>query len=438
MKTILDHLRSSTNKQENRNNMKEFMEARADILASAGEAIIVANGLSTSVLLSEIATVNAPEMSLGVAYMLAAQSRALQSVIMNSFLKSVVVFSKNLNQTTALFAEGEVAVIFHAAANVACFLQKPRMLVQSVKLVSEKLRQEHIALNAVQADLLQLYISGQMYPSAYDYITNTVILEINLKNTSVTVTDFLRYFYYSGLICIGMRKYSQAIDNFLQVITTPASAVSDIVVQAIYKCTLVSLIEYGTVFELPKDTPQVVQRYVKNNPSKVYEELNKYFKDNDTESLTGHIHTSRELLNKNGNFGLAKQLPDALIRHRIGLLTNTYITLSLQDIAAISGLATADEAEKHLLYMVDTGKITVRISQETGMVRFLDSQENSSAFDVIGKLQSNMHQSIKLAEELRRLQSKVLTSTEYISKLNSSSKGAGGVANWDGDLAESI
>jgi hypothetical protein len=51
---------------------------------------------------------------------------------------------------------------------------------------------------------------------------------------------------------IGLRKYAQALDYFMQAITLPAHAVSAVVVASLKAAKLVSLIELGTAFEIPK------------------------------------------------------------------------------------------------------------------------------------------------------------------------------------------
>ena len=49
-----------------------------------------------------------------------------------------------------------------------------------------------------------------------------------------------------------MRNYTLALDHFQQAITLPALALSAIVVAAIKASRLVSLIDSGSAFELPK------------------------------------------------------------------------------------------------------------------------------------------------------------------------------------------
>jgi hypothetical protein len=49
-----------------------------------------------------------------------------------------------------------------------------------------------------------------------------------------------------------VKDFSAALDHFLQAITLPAQALSAVVIQALKKARLVSLILSGTAFEVPK------------------------------------------------------------------------------------------------------------------------------------------------------------------------------------------
>lgn len=96
------------------------------------------------------------------------------------------------------------------------------------------------------------------------------------------------------------------------------------------------------------------------------------------------------------NFGLVKQVVDSLKRRNIQRLTNTFVTLSLGDIAKSGNLLNAKEAESILLRMVckfaiaiciwvilflpplqiADGEIFATIDQSTGMVSFQSEDES--------------------------------------------------------------
>eukprot|EP01041_Mallomonas_annulata_P001282 gene1282-2474_t len=279
-------------------------------------------------------------------------------------------------------------------------------------------------------------LSSQMYSYGYKLINSTIILQINPKSSYITPIDYLRYFYYSALICIGVRDYTVAIDNLLQVITTPAMVLSAIVIHAIKKIRLLSLIESGVLFTMPKSNAvsSIVSKYFKQ-PSPVYDSICNAFQSNNLELLKKLLEQNTDVLNKDSNLGIALQLPDSLIRHRIRNLATTYMTLSLQDIANSVGLSNALEVEVRLLSMIESDNIAVRIDSMTGMVHFDDGCDNDDSTHIILQLQANLNQSMILYEELYKLQKSVLTSSEYISKVSgssssSSSMGISGNMSW--------
>ena len=53
-------------------------------------------------------------------------------------------------------------------------------------------------------------------------------------------------------------------------------------------------------------------------------------------------------------------------RANIKRLTKTFVTLSLADVASRIGLASTDQAERHIVAMVQEGSIHARISQKDG------------------------------------------------------------------------
>jgi len=60
----------------------------------------------------------------------------------------------------------------------------------------------------------------------------------------------------------------------------------------------------------------------------------------------------------------------ALARNNILKLTDTYLTLSLNDLAKATNVKSSQEAEKILLRMIENGEIKAVMDQEKGMVSF--------------------------------------------------------------------
>lgn len=69
--------------------------------------------------------------------------------------------------------------------------------------------------------------------------------------------------------------------------------------------------------------------------------------------------------------GLVKQVLASLPMRTIQRLTQTYITLSLADIAKAAGLSGPQEAEAVILRMVACHQVFARINDRDGMVTFM-------------------------------------------------------------------
>eukprot|EP00607_Mallomonas_marina_P009006 CAMPEP_0182417772 /NCGR_PEP_ID=MMETSP1167-20130531/2206_1 /TAXON_ID=2988 /ORGANISM="Mallomonas Sp, Strain CCMP3275" /LENGTH=317 /DNA_ID=CAMNT_0024591531 /DNA_START=543 /DNA_END=1492 /DNA_ORIENTATION=+ len=283
-------------------------------------------------------------------------------------------------------------------------------------------------LTALHADLLQVCLSAHMYSYGYKYVINRPVLEVNMKLSPLTGSDFLRYFYYAALLSIGLKHYVCAFDYLTQVVCAPTSTLSVIAVDALKKASLLSLIHTGVPYNPPKGAAVslIVQKFLKQSLP-VYDPLVKAFQSADIEQLRRLLLLSQEALDKDGNLGLAKQLVPALVRSRIRTLATSYMTLSLQDIGSLTGL-NAGEVESTLLGMLSSSEIQMHIDQQSGMAHFTGEEgraeeEEDDASDVISRLQHNMSLSMELAEELRRMQKSVLTSQEYIARVSTPSHG---------------
>ena len=71
--------------------------------------------------------------------------------------------------------------------------------------------------------------------------------QIDPDQTSVDSKDVRLYFYYAGLICIGLKKFTRATELLKTAISVPAIVPSAVMIEAYKKFVLVSLILSGQV-----------------------------------------------------------------------------------------------------------------------------------------------------------------------------------------------
>merc|ERR1719277_1558306 len=121
--------------------------------------------------------------------------------------------------------------------------------------------------------------------------------------------------------------------------------------------------------------------------------------------------------------GLAQQVVQSLQRHKVKLLTNTYLTLSLVEIAKDESKTA--EVETLLFDMISEGEINARIDQSTGNVSFEEDQDDMDV-GMVNKMQDKLQQIMGLAQRIAAFEQEVVSSEAYIRKTAALEGGASG------------
>ncbi|CAN1817600.1 COP9 signalosome complex subunit 3, partial [Linum perenne] len=247
-----------------------------------------------------------------------------------------------------------------------------------------KLQYSSEHLTSLHPDFLQLCLLTKCYKAGLSLLEDD-IFEVDQPR------DLFLYCYYGGMICIGQKQFKKALELLHSVVTAPMSPISAIAIESYKKYALVSLIHHGQLSSnLPKYTSSAAQRNLKN-----------YCQDN--------------------NLGLVKQVVSSLYKRNIQRLTQTYLTLSLQDIADTVKLNSAKEAEMHVLQMVkfqiQNGEIFATINQKDGMVRFLEDPEQYKSSGMIDSIDGSIQRLITLSTKLKAMNNQMSSDPLYLGKL---------------------
>ncbi|KAK7410764.1 hypothetical protein VNO78_01838 [Psophocarpus tetragonolobus] len=228
--------------------------------------------------------------------------------------------------------------------------------------------------------------------------------------------DLFLYCYYGGMICIGQKRFQKALELLHNVVTAPMSTINAVAVEAYKKYILVSLIRNGQFStNLPKYTSSAAQRNLKNFCQPYIELANSYGTGKIAE-LEGYVKTNAEKFESDNNFGLVKQVVSSMYKRNIQRLTQTYLTLSLQDIANIVQLNSPKEAEMHVLQMIQDGEIYATINQKDGMVRFLEDPEQYKTCEMIEHIDSSIQRIMALSRKLSSTDEQISCDQMYLSK----------------------
>ena len=255
-------------------------------------------------------------------------------------------------------------------------------------------------LTSVHADVVKLSLASKCFTSPILELLDINYNEISREATSNT-KSLLLFFYYGGMIAASVKvnritipranintsiflfseniirllmififqNYSRALYLLEACITIPATAVSHIMLEAYKKYLMIWLIVHGDMSQealtFPKYTSGVVNKYIRALSAPYWEVVRAFYSSN-LNDLKTVIEKHSSLFNDDGNTGLVAQVVVARQKTSIKRLTKTFLTLSLEDVAARVGLESPQAAEMQLVSMIEEGSIFARISQQDG------------------------------------------------------------------------
>jgi len=260
------------------------------------------------------------------------------------------------------------------------------------------------------------------------YTIGKIILDTNpfciepIK-TGIESVDVRLYFYYGGVVYSALKMYKHAQDFFLNVISFPAFLTSEIMIEAYKKYVLVSLIHEGNVPSVSRFTGNGISRHIKQR-CQAYEDLTNSYGTHSPEDFNNCIINHQDILLKDNNLGLARQVLHSLTNDNITKLTKTYITLSVKNIGEKAKIH-EQEVEFRILKMIRKGQIYAQINQKDGMISFHENPDHYNTSSTMSYLDNNIHNTITLFKSVRSLDETITTSHQYIQKMVQSEKGLG-------------
>jgi len=352
--------------------------------------------------------------------------QAARHVLMNASFEQIKHVKKPFLYVCRQFAED------------ACSVGAPMMAVRPLQAVLAATAGSQWALTSVHTDFLQVCLAAKAYKVASS-VTSTDVFEVESDKQLYNAEDYVRYWLYAGMVAIGLKQWETAIDALRNCITTPATALSAVVIEAFKKFVLVSLIARGNVAELPRYTPAVVT-HNKEHFASPYLLLAEAFGKFDDAALLKIATDSKAAFDEDKNFGLVKQAVSSLTRRKVQRLTDFYVTVSLADIAKNVSMEPA-EAESLVVEMIGTGEICASVDQARGMVTFHDSPDSYASPAALARLNAEVGAAMKLSERLRVVDEEMQMDDRYVrrsilmERRGSGAAGAGGMAGMPGQAA---
>jgi COP9 signalosome complex subunit 3 len=403
MDQVVGAIRDLSQKESDHEQLKKTLETNIDKLRN--QAHHVTNALQQ---------LDPAKHSLGIVYLLFAKATTRE--IDQSFLSNVEFFLSNLNGKHTRKVPSRFSYVCHQYMEICRDNSFVVRGIKNLKIGIERFRPSSEFLTPLHADYLCLCLKAKNYKAGYNLIENNKIYDIDPNQTGLTPRDMLLYYYYGGMIYIGVKQYQKALQFFDTALTVPAFALNAIMVEVFKKYVLVSLLTSGKFTGISKHATNLVHRHMKTFCSQYVDFANAYG-TYDMDKLKKVAAENEELFKKDNNFGLIKQCISALFRRNIQRLTATYMTLSLADIAKNVGLPTAKHAEQVLLRMIENGEINAIINQKDGMVSFEEDIQAFNSPQTSAILEKRIDQSISLANRLKNIDEEISSSTGYIARL---------------------
>lgn len=237
-------------------------------------------------------------------------------------------------------------------------------------------------MTPIHGDALQLALMGKLVKPVLGLIQQRVL---HVTKELMQPKDFLLYFYYGGMCFAAVKEMSKALEMFQLAFTMPCQALNEIVVEMHKKYVLLSLIVHGEVQALPKYTSSLVQRLNKSCCTE-YNDIATACGTHEVTEVEAAVEKHKAVLQRDNNYGLAKQAMASVYSRNIQRLTQTFVTLSLEDIAQQVKLGDAAVAKKRVLEMIERNMIVATIDEQMGMVSFDTEPDKTSSQQLLLRL----------------------------------------------------
>ncbi|PKU75684.1 COP9 signalosome complex subunit 3 [Dendrobium catenatum] len=348
--------------------------------------------------------------SLGYLFLLEAYSSGpILRENISSFLACVVGFINFCSAEQIRLAPDKFISVCKRFKDQVIQHQVPIQGVAPLRTAVRKLQSSYEQLTALHSDFLFLCLLSKCYKAGTSVLDDEV-LEIDQPR------DFFLFCYYGGMINIGLKRFPKALECLHNVVTAPMSTINAIAIEAYKKYILVALIHLGQIPSLPKYTASTVLRSLKSY-AQLYVGLASSYATGKFSELEAFIQTNVEKFQTDNNLGLVKQVLSSLYKRNIQRLTQTYLTLSLQDIANAVHLNTSKEAEMRVLQMIQDGDIFATINQKDGMVSFHEDPEQYKTCEMIDQIDSSIQRLMALSNKLTAIDEHISCDPAYITKI---------------------
>jgi len=372
--------------------------------------------------------------------------------------------------------QGEISKVTKALTNISRQMTRAAILcgrtirvIAPLKAIVEKITAVYPSiLTGIHVDLLLVVLKCH----AYDLVRSMTFLsnqhqplQVSPKTWPCEVVDYLQYCLYLGNFHAAEKKFKRAVESFTLAFAIPTNGtVSAVQLAAYKKMILTSILATGDVVPLhPRLTNPAMLRHL-DMLSGPYLDLAKSYRkcaqsslsspasQSALSELTHVVESSSELFNADMNLGLVKQILASITPRHIAKLTQTYLTVSIQDIAQrlrmgqqqqqsataaqppmpTSNGTPAQLAERQIFNMINTKSVFARLDSSSGMVSFLDDPEEYDSAECQRELDGKIGEMMTLSNILANKEKELQLTPTFLIKTGQAGGRATGAAGGGG------
>lgn len=361
-------------------------------------------------------TLDVKQHTLGYCYILAAKATHTEIKDHRRFIAFSCVLLANGDAHQMRMATAQVSAVAIKYAESLIITESAIKGVFPLRQAVEKIsaRDPHLLTPAHTAFTL-ISLKAKVYDYALPVISRP-IYSVDPSGTGLTPLDFLSYFYYAGMLYVGLKQYANAVATFELAFSAETKALSKVQVETYKKLILVNLILTGKAYSLPSSNQLGTGMKPKLAAlCAAYTTLGDAFKYG-PEAINKVANESGEIFFNDDNLGLVKQAISSHDRRRLRKLTDTYVTLSLDDMATRANLKNAKQAEKYVLGMIQDGDIYAKLDQKGGMLSFEEDPEQYDTKAMALTLNDKIQEMFKLSQKLKVIHKDVAVSKEFVKR----------------------
>ncbi|GHJ87059.1 hypothetical protein NliqN6_3461 [Naganishia liquefaciens] len=209
------------------------------------------------------------------------------------------------------------------------------------------------------------------------------LLEIPITDVAscpLKYMDYLAYHYLGAQVYIALQQWKRAREMLRAVVCAPGTSVSAVQIAAHKRLVLVNLIIDGTEPTYPRFLPGNLLGAFNTHASDYTDVARAYTTSN--EGRLGDVLRKSDGFRRDGTYGLLLCAYEVLPAHKLLKIRETYVRISLGELARrISGAfgdVSEDEAEALVMQLVKQGTLSARIvhpSQGPATIEFTDDPE---------------------------------------------------------------